>query len=32
MGEIFDEKAILALPPEALTGVINTPRSVGPAV
>lgn len=32
MGEIFDEPAILALPPETLTGVIRTPRSIGPAV
>ena len=32
MGEIFDEAAILALPPEALTGVIRQPRSIGPAV
>lgn len=32
MGEIFDEQAILALPEEALLGVIRTPRSIGPAV
>jgi oxalate decarboxylase/phosphoglucose isomerase-like protein (cupin superfamily) len=32
MGEIFDEAAILALPPEALTGVIRQPRSTGPAI
>lgn len=32
MGEIFDEPAIMALPPEALTGVISTPRSNGPAI
>jgi len=32
MGEIFDEPAILELPPEALSGVIRTPRSIGPAV
>jgi hypothetical protein len=32
MGEIFDEPAILALPQQALTGVIRTPRSIGPAV
>lgn len=31
MGDIFDEKAILALPEEELTGVIKTPVSVGPA-
>ena len=32
MGEIFDEPAILELPAEALSGVIRTPRSIGPAV
>ena len=32
MGEIFDEPAILALPPDSLHGVIRTPRSIGPAV
>ncbi len=32
MGEIFDEQAVMALPQEALAGVIRTPRSVGPAV
>jgi hypothetical protein len=32
MRDIFDEPAILSLPPEALTGVISTPRSIGPAV
>jgi hypothetical protein len=32
MGEIFDEPAIMALPPEELTGVIRTPRSTGPAI
>lgn len=32
MGDIFDEQAILALPPEKLTGVISTPVSTGPAV
>jgi hypothetical protein len=31
MSDVFDEPAILALPPEALTGVIQTPRSIGPA-
>ena len=31
MGEIFDEPAILALPAEALTGVIRQPQSIGPA-
>jgi hypothetical protein len=31
MGDIFNEKDILALPPEALSGVIRTPKSVGPA-
>ena len=32
MGEIFDEPAILELPPEAFTGVIRQPRSIGPAI
>jgi oxalate decarboxylase/phosphoglucose isomerase-like protein (cupin superfamily) len=32
MGDTFDEPAILALGPEDLTGVIRTPRSIGPAV
>jgi hypothetical protein len=32
MGDAFDEQAILALPQEALTGLIHTPRSTGPAV
>jgi oxalate decarboxylase/phosphoglucose isomerase-like protein (cupin superfamily) len=32
MGDVFDEDAIRALPPEALTGVIKTPASTGPAV
>ncbi len=32
MGDTFDEPAIRALPPSELTGVIRTPRSVGPAV
>lgn len=32
MGAIFDEPAILALPPEALAGTIRMPRSTGPAV
>ena len=32
MGDIFDEAAIMSLPPEALTGVIRQPRSIGPAV
>ena len=32
MGEMFDEPAILELPPEALTGVIRQPRSIGPAI
>jgi hypothetical protein len=31
MSDIFDEPAILSLPPEALTGVIRTPQSIGPA-
>ncbi len=32
MGEIFDEAAVMNLPAEALTGVIQTPHLVGPAV
>ena len=32
MGDTFDEPAILELPPEALTGVIRTPKSSGPAI
>lgn len=32
MGEIFDEPAILAMLPESMTGLIRTPRSLGPAV
>ena len=32
MGDILDEPAILALKPEDLTGVIRTPRSIGPVV
>ena len=32
MGEVFDEPALLALDPDALAGVIRTPRSIGPAV
>ena len=32
MGESFDEPAILALPAEALTGVIRQPQSIGPAI
>ena len=32
MGEVLDEAAILQLPAEALTGVIRSPKSIGPAV
>ncbi|WP_211223747.1 hypothetical protein [Massilia niastensis] len=32
MGGVFDEPAILALPPESLSGPIRMPRSTGPAV
>jgi hypothetical protein len=32
MSDIFDEPAIMALPQEKLTGVIQQPRSIGPAV
>jgi mannose-6-phosphate isomerase-like protein (cupin superfamily) len=32
MGDIFDEAAIMAIPKEKLTGVISTPKSIGPAV
>jgi hypothetical protein len=31
MGDIFDEKRLLAMQEDELTGVIQTPRSVGPA-
>jgi hypothetical protein len=32
MGDLFDEEAIMALGEEDLTGVIQTPASIGPAV
>lgn len=32
MGDIFDEAAIMAIPESELTGVIQTPASLGPAV
>jgi uncharacterized RmlC-like cupin family protein len=32
MGDLFDEPAILAIPPEKLTGTIKMPQSIGPAV
>ncbi len=32
MGDIFDEPAILALPQDKLSGVISTPKSIGPAI
>ena len=32
MGDIFDEEAIMALDPDDLTGVIQSPPSIGPAV
>ena len=32
MGDIFDEPAIMALPKDKLTGVIQMPRSIGPAI
>jgi hypothetical protein len=32
MGDLFDEPAILAIPETELTGVIQTPKSTGPAV
>lgn len=32
MGDIFDEDEIMALAPDKLTGVIQTPQSIGPAV
>ena len=32
MGDTFDEPAVLAIPMEKLTGVIQTPRSIGPAI
>ncbi|WP_429810427.1 hypothetical protein [Ensifer sp. B1-9] len=31
MGDLFDEDAVMALPPESLTGVIKTPILAGPA-
>jgi hypothetical protein len=31
MGDVFDEAAVLALPPEKLTGPIQSPRSNAPA-
>ncbi len=32
MGDIFDEPKIMSLPQSELTGVIRTPKSIGPAV
>ncbi len=32
MGDIFDEAKIMAIPKDKLTGVISTPKSIGPAV
>ena len=32
MGDLFDEPAIMAIAREKLTGVISTPKSIGPAV
>ena len=32
MGDVFDEKAIMALDPAKMTGVIQTPQSKGPAI
>ena len=32
MSELFDEPKIRALKPEEMTGVIKTPRSIGPAI
>jgi mannose-6-phosphate isomerase-like protein (cupin superfamily) len=32
MGDVFDEPAIMQLPREKLTGVIQMPRSIGPAI
>ena len=32
MGDVFDEPAVMALPADKLTGVIQTPRSIGPAI
>ena len=32
MGDLFDEAAIMAIPKDKLTGVIQTPRSIGPAI
>lgn len=32
MGDIFDERSIMRMPEEQLTGVIQTPQSIGPAI
>jgi oxalate decarboxylase/phosphoglucose isomerase-like protein (cupin superfamily) len=32
MGDTFDEPAIMALPESAMAGVIQTPKSIGPAI
>jgi oxalate decarboxylase/phosphoglucose isomerase-like protein (cupin superfamily) len=32
MGDVFDEDAILAMDPSKMTGVIQQPRSIGPAI
>ncbi len=32
MGDIFDEDALRAIPDDQLTGVIQTPQSIGPAI
>jgi oxalate decarboxylase/phosphoglucose isomerase-like protein (cupin superfamily) len=32
MGEIFDEEAVMKIPEDQLTGVIQTPHLVGPAI
>jgi hypothetical protein len=32
MGDVFDEEAIMRIPAEDLTGVIQTPQLKGPAV
>ena len=32
MGDLFNEPAIMAMDPAKMTGVISTPRSIGPAI
>ena len=32
MGDVFDEDSVLAIPKSELTGTIQTPQSIGPAI